>query len=135
MQKLDNTSPHFICCIKPNESQFPGVYDNNFVLRQLRCCGILEVIRLSRYCYPTQMTHQQFSRRSLSIYYHIPSKYHNFIIALTNCKCSSGMGSFFQRQLHLKILSVFQWLFFNSSIFQLACIKLVILSYFSRNDR
>lgn len=63
MQRLENTSPHFIRCIKPNGLQLPGVFDQGLVLQQLRCCGVLEVVRISRSGYPTRMSHQQFAKR------------------------------------------------------------------------
>ncbi|TKY66586.1 Myosin-2 protein [Spatholobus suberectus] len=63
MHQLESTTPHFICCIKPNAKQLPGIYDDSLVLQQLRCCGVLEVVRLSRAGYPTRMAHQEFSRR------------------------------------------------------------------------
>ncbi|GMI63685.1 ARABIDOPSIS THALIANA MYOSIN 1, myosin 2, ARABIDOPSIS THALIANA MYOSIN 4 [Hibiscus trionum] len=63
MHQLENTRPHFICCIKPNTKQLPGMFEEDIVLQQLRCYGILEVIRVSRSGYPTRMTHQAFAER------------------------------------------------------------------------
>ncbi|KAK9059944.1 hypothetical protein SSX86_020648 [Deinandra increscens subsp. villosa] len=63
MQRLGNTSSHFIRCIKPNNSHSSGIYDQQLVLQQLKCCGVLEVVRISRSGYPTRMTHQKFARR------------------------------------------------------------------------
>ncbi|XP_051121312.1 myosin-1 [Andrographis paniculata] len=63
MQRLESTTPHFIRCIKPNNSQSPGSYNQGLVLQQLRCCGVLEVVRISRSGFPTRMSHQKFSRR------------------------------------------------------------------------
>jgi len=63
MHQLENTTPHFIRCIKPNTKQLPGIYDQDLVLQQLKCCGVLEVVRISRAGYPTRMTHQEFSKR------------------------------------------------------------------------
>lgn len=63
MQRLENTTPHFIRCIKPNNLQSPGVYEQELVLQQLRCCGVLEVVRISRSGFPTRMSHQKFARR------------------------------------------------------------------------
>ncbi|CAH9071085.1 unnamed protein product [Cuscuta europaea] len=63
MQRLESTTPHFIRCIKPNSFQSPGEYDQGLVLQQLRCCGVLEVVRISRSGYPTRMSHQKFARR------------------------------------------------------------------------
>ncbi|KAL9257724.1 Myosin-1-like protein [Drosera capensis] len=63
MQRLENTTPHFIRCIKPNNLQSPGIYEQALVLQQLRCCGVLEVVRISRSGFPTRMSHQKFARR------------------------------------------------------------------------
>ncbi|KAM7261796.1 hypothetical protein ACFE04_020873 [Oxalis oulophora] len=63
MKRLESTTPHFIRCIKPNNSQSPGLYEQELVLQQLRCCGVLEVVRISRSGFPTRMTHQKFARR------------------------------------------------------------------------
>lgn len=63
MHRLESTTPHFIRCIKPNKLQLPGVYEQQLVLQQLRCCGVLEVVRLSRSGYPTRMSHHKFARR------------------------------------------------------------------------
>uniref|UniRef100_A0A7N0TUK0 Myosin-1-like n=1 Tax=Kalanchoe fedtschenkoi TaxID=63787 RepID=A0A7N0TUK0_KALFE len=63
MHRLETTTPHFIRCIKPNSVQSPGVYQQGLVLQQLRCCGVLEVVRISRAGFPTRMTHQKFARR------------------------------------------------------------------------
>ncbi|KAG1347184.1 myosin-1-like [Cocos nucifera] len=63
MQRLENTTPHFIRCITPNGKQLPGMYQHDLVLEQLRYCGILEVVRISRSGYPTRVRHQQFAER------------------------------------------------------------------------
>lgn len=63
MHQLENTRPHFIRCIKPNSKQLPGIYEEDLVLQQLRCCGVLEIVRISRSGYPTRMTHQEFAGR------------------------------------------------------------------------
>ncbi|KAL9288305.1 Myosin-4 [Arabidopsis thaliana] len=63
MNKLEDTTPHFIRCIKPNSNQLPGLYEENHVLQQLRCCGVLEIVRISRSGYPTRLTHQELAVR------------------------------------------------------------------------
>ncbi|KAF7827472.1 myosin-1 [Senna tora] len=63
MQRLESTTPHFIRCIKPNNLQSPGLYEQGLVLQQLKCCGVLEVVRISRSGFPTRMSHQKFARR------------------------------------------------------------------------
>ncbi|CAH2077785.1 unnamed protein product [Thlaspi arvense] len=63
MNKLEDTTPHFIRCIKPNSKQCPGLYEESHVLQQLRCCGVLEIVRISRSGYPTRLTHQELAVR------------------------------------------------------------------------
>ncbi|KAK4420685.1 Myosin-2 [Sesamum alatum] len=63
MQHLESTAPHFICCIKPNSKQISGVFEKDLVLQQLRCCGVIEGVRISRSGYPIRMTHQEFTRK------------------------------------------------------------------------
>nr|GEW22493.1 myosin-1 [Tanacetum cinerariifolium] len=63
VKRLGNTRSHFIRCIKPNNSHSPGIYDQQLVLQQLKCCGVLEVVRISRSGFPTRMTHPKFARR------------------------------------------------------------------------
>ncbi|KAE8676979.1 Myosin-2 [Hibiscus syriacus] len=63
MHQLENTTPHFIRCIKPNCKQVPDKYEEDVVLQQLRYCGVLEVVRISKLGYSTRMTHQEFAER------------------------------------------------------------------------
>ncbi|WVZ66361.1 hypothetical protein U9M48_015595 [Paspalum notatum var. saurae] len=63
MQQLESTTPHFIRCIQPNSKQRPMLFEHDLVLHQLKCCGVLEVVRISRTGYPTRITHQQFAER------------------------------------------------------------------------
>jgi myosin-5 len=51
---LDKTGLHFVRCIKPNAALSPGQLSTELVLQQLRCCGVLEVARVSRAGYPTR---------------------------------------------------------------------------------
>uniref|UniRef100_A0A7N1A3X8 Uncharacterized protein n=2 Tax=Kalanchoe fedtschenkoi TaxID=63787 RepID=A0A7N1A3X8_KALFE len=63
IQQLESSAPHFILCIRPNSKQLPDVFEKEFASRQLRCHGILEVVRMHRCGYPTRMTHQEFVSR------------------------------------------------------------------------
>ncbi|CAI8606982.1 unnamed protein product [Vicia faba] len=63
MHQLESTTPHFIRCIKPNTNNLPGIYDKELVLQQLRCCRVLEAVKISKAGFPTRVNHQEFSRR------------------------------------------------------------------------
>lgn len=63
LQHVENTSPHFIQCIKPNRLQLPGVFEQDLVLQQIRSCRLLEVVRISRSGYPARISHENFAKR------------------------------------------------------------------------
>merc|ERR1719162_1274505 len=48
VEDLNKTNPRYIRCIKPNANKTPGEFDSLDVLRQLRCAGMLECIRIRR---------------------------------------------------------------------------------------
>jgi myosin-5 len=60
---LDATGLHFVRCIKPNAKLSPGSFTSELVLQQLRCCGVLEVARVSRAGFPTRYRHADFVQR------------------------------------------------------------------------
>jgi len=57
---LNDTNPSYIRCIKPNGLKSPGVFDSVDIMRQLRCAGILEAIRIRKNGFPVRRTHQDF---------------------------------------------------------------------------
>eukprot|EP00727_Mastigamoeba_balamuthi_P005451 m51a1_g1525 putative myosin ii heavy chain (1641) ;mRNA; f:470676-476608 len=63
MQTLASTEPHFVRCIKPNARKQPWVVDAPMVLDQLRCNGVLEGVRISRFGYPMRLSYSEFVRR------------------------------------------------------------------------
>ncbi|KAH7440883.1 hypothetical protein KP509_03G015200 [Ceratopteris richardii] len=63
MDILGTTEPHYIRCVKPNNENKPGKFDNPSVLHQLRCGGVLEAVRISCAGYPTRRTFDEFLAR------------------------------------------------------------------------
>merc|ERR1711990_262972 len=63
MTNLRATQPHFVRCIIPNEIKKPGFMDNNLVLHQLRCNGVLEGIRICRKGFPSRVVYAEFTQR------------------------------------------------------------------------
>ncbi|KAJ4768361.1 myosin [Rhynchospora pubera] len=63
MKTLSSMEPHYIRCVKPNYRFRSSIFDNQDVLQQLRCAGILEAIKISCARYPTRKTFIEFLHR------------------------------------------------------------------------
>jgi len=63
LERLNKSQLHFVRCIKPNKLQKPLSFDDELVLHQLKCCGVLEVARIARAGYPTRYEHKEFAER------------------------------------------------------------------------
>ncbi|GMY26957.1 myosin-6-like isoform X1, partial [Fagus crenata] len=63
LETLSATEPHYIRCVKPNNLLKPAIFENNNILQQLRCGGVMEAIRISCAGYPTRKTFDDFLRR------------------------------------------------------------------------
>lgn len=63
MAVLDASDMHFIRCIKPNMDKAPGAWDADVVQRQLRCSGVLEVVRVFGMGYPDRVPHVEIVSR------------------------------------------------------------------------
>ncbi|XP_058190972.1 myosin-15 isoform X4 [Rhododendron vialii] len=63
METLNSTEPHYIRCVKPNSLNQPQKFENESILHQLRCGGVLEAVRISLAGYPTRKTYHEFVDR------------------------------------------------------------------------
>jgi myosin-5 len=63
METIRATNPHYIRCIKPNQSKVAFEFEPQNVLGQLIACGVLETIKISRAGYPSKQTYQEFVDR------------------------------------------------------------------------
>ncbi|XP_060182652.1 myosin-11-like [Lycium barbarum] len=63
METLNATQPHYIRCVKPNNLLKPAVFENDNIMRQLRCGGVLEAIRISCAGFPTRRPFFEFTHR------------------------------------------------------------------------
>ena len=59
MENLSTTNPFFIRCIKPNSRNFPGTFDKDVVLDQLRYGGIIQAVQISRSGFPIRVTNEE----------------------------------------------------------------------------
>uniref|UniRef100_A0A4X2LZA8 Unconventional myosin-XVI n=1 Tax=Vombatus ursinus TaxID=29139 RepID=A0A4X2LZA8_VOMUR len=61
--KLQKGTPHFVHCIKPNNSKLPDTFDNFYVSAQLQYIGVLEMVKIIRYGYPVRLSFNDFLSR------------------------------------------------------------------------
>lgn len=63
IESVQKTDPHYIRCIKPNDSAKPLMMTRKRTTEQLRYGGVLEAIRVARAGYPVRMVHTSFYQR------------------------------------------------------------------------
>lgn len=63
VEDLNKTNPRYVRCIKPNPNKCPREFDSIDVLRQLRCAGMLESIRIRRAGYAVRRPFKDFYTR------------------------------------------------------------------------
>ncbi|XP_069363940.1 unconventional myosin-Va isoform X1 [Maniola hyperantus] len=63
MATLSATTPHYVRCIKPNDTKSAFQFDAARAVNQLRACGVLETIRISSAGFPSRWLYQDFFQR------------------------------------------------------------------------
>lgn len=62
-RRLQRALPHFVLCIKPNNSQLPDAFDHFYVSAQLQYLGVLELVKVFHYGYPIRLAFSDFLAR------------------------------------------------------------------------
>lgn len=63
MGRLRQTSVHYVRCVKPNDSMAAYGFEQQRVLLQLQCSGVLEMVRIRRQGFPSRMKFKDFEAR------------------------------------------------------------------------
>ena len=63
MENLNAAEPHFVRCLKPNQTKKFGVVEEEYTKRQLRYTGMLDTTRIRREGYPQRPTFGDFLER------------------------------------------------------------------------
>lgn len=66
--QLNNSTPLYIRCIKPNSVQKPDVFESYEICRQLRCAGMLEAIRIRKCGFPVRRKYDAFERQYQNLF-------------------------------------------------------------------
>ncbi|XP_053311241.1 unconventional myosin-XVI [Spea bombifrons] len=61
--KIQNSTPHLMHCIKPNNCKLAETFDNFYVSAQLQYIGVLEMVKIIRDGYPVRLTFPDFLTR------------------------------------------------------------------------
>ncbi len=60
VESIENTSPHYIRCLKPNDENVPNNFNRTRCVEQLRYGGVLEAVRVARAGFPVRLVHSEF---------------------------------------------------------------------------
>ena len=63
IEKMKQSSPHFIRCIRPNTQKSSVVFQDGLVLRQLVTTGTIEIIKIRQSGYPVRIEFLTFVQR------------------------------------------------------------------------
>ncbi|KAG1696486.1 Unconventional myosin-X [Nymphon striatum] len=60
---ISSSKVSYVRCIKPNSSQSKNMFDEKYVESQLRACGVIETISISRMLFPIRFLYSDFIRK------------------------------------------------------------------------
>ena len=63
MSILEESTPYFIRCIKPNNVRQGRIFSSGMCNRQLACSGVYEAVRIRKQGFPHRFAHREFIRR------------------------------------------------------------------------
>lgn len=92
VQTLMKCTPHYIRCIKPNETKKPRDWEENRVRHQVEYLGLRENIRVRRAGYAYRRVFVKFLQRSFRVK-HSRTPVNSLPLMLTRFSCSAGTQS------------------------------------------
>lgn len=63
IKTLNDTEPHYIRCIKPNDEKKAFEFNEERAVQQLKACGVYETIRISNNGFPSRWLYKDFAKR------------------------------------------------------------------------
>lgn len=72
IRTLNDTEPHYIRCIKPNDEKKAFEFNEERAIQQLKACGVYETIRISNNGFPSRWLYKDFAKRYCVLIYGTP---------------------------------------------------------------
>lgn len=72
IKTLNETEPHYIRCIKPNDEKKAFEFNEERAVQQLKACGVYETIRISNNGFPSRWLYKDFAKRYCVLIYGTP---------------------------------------------------------------
>lgn len=72
IKTLNDTEPHYIRCIKPNDEKKAFEFNEERAVQQLKACGVYETIRISNNGFPSRWLYKDFAKRYCVLIYGTP---------------------------------------------------------------
>lgn len=94
---LNDTEPHYIRCIKPNDKKKAFDFNEERAIQQLKACGVYETIRISNNGFPSRCSYKEFARRYCIAIYGLPIFEHLARISLKPSPETTGEATEQQR--------------------------------------
>lgn len=69
IRTLNDTEPHYIRCIKPNDDKKAFEFNEERAIQQLKACGVYETIRISNNGFPSRWVYKDFAKRYCVLIY------------------------------------------------------------------
>lgn len=69
IKTLNDTEPHYIRCIKPNDEKKAFSFNEERAIQQLKACGVYETIRISNNGFPSRWLYKDFAKRYCVLIY------------------------------------------------------------------
>ena len=63
METIEQTSPSYVRCIKPNSIKKPNVLEAKLTLEQLRYAGVFQAVTIRQTGFPFRLNHREFCQR------------------------------------------------------------------------
>lgn len=105
-------SPQFVRCIKPNDSRAPKTFEPSKVMKQLRCAGVLETIRIRQHGFSHRVIFADFLKRYCFLAFGfnekvIASREHcrNLLVRLKMDGWALGKSKVFLKYYHVEFLA------------------------------